>query len=325
MSGRRGPLYLGVDAGGSSTRWILRGPSGDVARGRLGPLSGLSFLGTAQDGNAARGRISELAGAVGEAIAGTAQRQSDRPLGIAAAVVGVTGLTHGDAAADAVLQALAAALGMPPSRVRVVDDTLLVYRSSFAPGEGVVVYAGTGSIAIHVAGDGVPVRVGGHGHLIDDAGGGFWIGRRALRTVLRRADLLGAPAEGALADAVYRAVGARDWPGIRARIYGGGRGEVAALVPAVREALDGGDPDAAAIVSEAGSELARLADAVMIRLGRPLPVALTGGAAGLGGALRRALEAGLPPAVAVRDVSRSPVEAAALWAAEDARDDAAAE
>lgn len=102
-----------------------------------------------------------------------------------------------------------------------------------------------------------------------DAGGGFWIGRHALRAVLRHADRRGAPAEGALAEAVYGALGTRSWPELHQRVYVGGRSEVAALVPAVRRALAAGDPDAARIVAAAGEELARLADVLLARLGRP--------------------------------------------------------
>jgi N-acetylglucosamine kinase-like BadF-type ATPase len=120
----------------------------------------------------------------------------------------------------------------------------------------------------------------------------------------------------ALADAIYDALGSREWPVIRRRVYGGGRAEVAALVPAVRHALAAGDKEAARIVSAAGRELARLADVLLVRLERPLPVALAGGASGLGAPLRKAVMAALPPGTPVRMAERTPVETAALLAAE---------
>lgn len=310
-------LALGIDAGGSSTRWVLRGPVGEVSRGRVGPLSGLAYLRpSGADAAEAAARIDELATAVRAAAEAWVAERTAAIGEIGLVVAGVTGLSEGDAAADTVRDALADALALPAQRVLVVDDVSLIYRSAFAPGEGVVVYAGTGSLAVHLTEDGVALRAGGHGYLIDDAGGGFWIGQRALQTVLRRADRRGSPATGALAEAIYEALGSRSWPDIRTRIYRGGRSEVAALVPAVRHAHARGDSDAVAIVNEAGEALARLADTLMARLGTLLPVALAGGATGLGAPLRQALSAALPARVELRVVARSPVEAAAHWAVE---------
>jgi N-acetylglucosamine kinase-like BadF-type ATPase len=318
-------LLLGIDAGGSSTRWIVRhadgddplgGPNGgpELARGRLGPLSGLAFLGGDADDErrAAEARVAQLA----RDVRGRIAEEPGGPRALHAVYAGVTGLSDGDPAARALAGLLAEHLAVPAARVRVVNDMALAYRCAFAPGEGVLVYAGTGSTAVHVASGGALLRAGGHGYLIDDAGGGFWIGRHALRAVLREADRRGGPAVSALADAIYDALGSREWPVIRRRVYGGGRAEVAALVPAVRHALAAGDKEAARIVSAAGRELARLADVLLARLDRPLPVALAGGASGLGAPLRKAVMAALPPGTPVRMAERTPVETAALLAAE---------
>ncbi|MEX2502812.1 MAG: BadF/BadG/BcrA/BcrD ATPase family protein, partial [Trueperaceae bacterium] len=213
-------------------------------------------------------------------------------------------------AAEALLQE---ALGAPAGSVRVMNDMRLAYRSAFLPGEGVLVHTGTGAIAVHLTRDLRLLRAGGHGPWIDGAGGGFWIGARALRTVLREADRSGRTATGPLADAIHAAVGASDPSEVRAWAERGGTRAVSDLVPAVRHAAFAGDPAADAIVKRAGSELARLADALLQRVG-PLPVGLAGGASGLGPPLRRALVAELPPGTAVRMAERTPVEAAATLA-----------
>ncbi|MFN2323588.1 MAG: N-acetylglucosamine kinase, partial [Trueperaceae bacterium] len=318
------PVFaLGVDAGGSSTRWLLRrgdgpGASEEIARGRLAPLSGLSFL--AGEGSEDARRAQSVVAALHDDVRSRLRQRTGTDRALDAVYAGVTGLSDGDAAATTLRTMLSARLDVAEERVRVVNDMALAYRCAFAPGEGVLVYAGTGSIAVHMDADGVLQRAGGHGYLIDDAGGGFWIGRQALRAVLREADRHGAPARGALADAVYAALGSRDWPDIRRRVYSGGRAEVAALVPAVRHALAASDPAADAIVAAAGRELARLADALMARLGGPLPVALAGGASGLGAPLRKAVVAGLPPGTRVHVAESTPVEAAARLALTTALD-----
>ncbi len=318
------PVFaLGIDAGGSSTRWVLRrgdGPeaSEELARGRLAPLSGLSFLaGEGSDGERAAQSVVD---ALHDDVRSRLHERTGADRALDAVYAGVTGLSDGDAAATALRTMLSARLNVAEERVRVVNDMALAYRCAFRPGEGVLVYAGTGSIAVHVDGDGVLHRAGGHGYLIDDAGGGFWIGRHALRAVLREADRRGEPASGALADAIYAELGSRDWPAIRRRVYGGGRSGIAALVPAVRHALAAGDPAAAAIVTAAGRELARLADVLAARLGGALPVALAGGASGLGAPLRKAVVASLPPGTRVHVAERTPVEAAARLALATALD-----
>jgi N-acetylglucosamine kinase-like BadF-type ATPase len=311
-------LALGIDAGGSGTRWILRAVAGpgtagaELARGRAGPLSGLAFL--EPPGSDARREAASVLDRLAEDVGGALRGPHAGGARLGGVLVGATGLSDGDAAAGELTASLSDRLGVPPERVRVVNDMALAYRCAFEPGQGVLVYAGTGSLAVHVPVAGPLLRAGGHGYLIDDAGGGFWIGRHALRAVLRQADRRGEPAEGALAEAVYEALGSRSWPEIRRRVYGGGRSEVAGLVPAVRRALAAGDPDAGRIVAAAGEELARLADVLLDRLDRPLPVALAGGAAGLGAPLRKAVAAALPPGTDLRVAERTPVETAARLA-----------
>ena len=55
-------------------------------------------------------------------------------------------------------------------------------------GWGVSVTAGTGVACLAVRRDRRAARLGGHGFLLGDEGGAFWIGREGLRAVLRAAD-----------------------------------------------------------------------------------------------------------------------------------------
>jgi N-acetylglucosamine kinase-like BadF-type ATPase len=156
-------LHLGLDAGGTQTRWALADATGALqAEGSAPPITGLMLLdapGRAALAEALRALVAALP-------AGTVLRS---------AWAGVTGF-------DAALAAeLAPALGLPPAAVRVCSDIELACRAAFAPGEGLVVYAGTGSIAALLAADGTLHRAGGRGAVIDDAGGGHWIARQALQ------------------------------------------------------------------------------------------------------------------------------------------------
>ena len=74
------------------------------------------------------------------------------------------------------------------ARVLVVNDALVALEAG-APGEpGVVIISGTGSIAYGRNAAGEAARSGGWGYVLGDEGSGYWIGRAALRAVLREAD-----------------------------------------------------------------------------------------------------------------------------------------
>ena len=280
--------FLGLDAGGSSTRWLLLGESGEeLARGSGGPISAIQLR--TDEREATLGRLAALLAEVVSVAS---------PVRV---VAGVTGLEPGSSDAQTLAATAARALALREPAVRVLPDIQVAYLSAFAPGAGVLVYAGTGSIAFHLTAGGVGTRAGGHGYLIDDAGGGFWIGREALKRVLRRADEQGAPAGGALATGLYAALGGSDWDAIRRAVYEGGRARVAALTRVVA-------------LAAAGAELARLARGVSGRLGLVLPGALAGGVARCGAPLTSAMAAELPSGTRFNVSTREPVEAAAALA-----------
>jgi N-acetylglucosamine kinase-like BadF-type ATPase len=299
-------IGLGIDAGGTGTRWRLQSGSGPVAEGEAGPLSGHLY----------RPQQRAEAADTLEALAADVRSHTD-PERVVAGVTGLDG--HGTEHAF-LTGVLAARFELPVSAVRVIHDIPLAYRSGFAPGEGILLYAGTGSIAYHLAADGSELRAGGHGYIIDDAGGGFWLGQRALRRIVRARDERGAN-EGAapptpLEGAVVAHIGDGSWDAIRAYVYGGGRSAVAALAPTVVAAEIEGDVGARQILEGAGRELARLARAVRSQLGAPLPIGFAGGISRLGGSLERSLRDALPTGSELTVITEAPVATAARLALE---------
>ena len=299
-------IGLGIDAGGSSTRWLLLDEAGlELGGGTLGPLTGHIFTPEGKAENL--GRLTEVL---------RAALSVARP---DAVVGGVTGL-HGGTQAAALFQAQAReVLGLQSERALFDNDLHIAYASTFVPGAGVLLYAGTGSVSYHIAADGAVVRAGGYGYLIDDAGAGFWIGQQGLRQTFRWVDELGRPADTPLARAIYKALGSDDWDDIIGTVYGGGRSRVAALAPVVASAARAGDAAAVTILCRAGQELARLANAVLHRVGTPLPVAFAGGISKLSPVLTEALQTALPNGAGLETVSAEPVRAAAQLALELAR------
>jgi N-acetylglucosamine kinase-like BadF-type ATPase len=157
------------------------------------------------------------------------------------------------------------------ARIAVGDDTDAALAGAFAGGPGIVVIAGTGSGAAGRDAAGRAVRVGGHGYLLGDEGGGYWIGREAVRAALRAADGTGPPT--ALTALVRREFGSLAGAERQVHQHPTERGLLSRLVPLVAAA---DDAQAARILVEAGTHLVELAEAVRRRLG-PLPVAGVGG------------------------------------------------
>lgn len=261
-------LGLGIDAGGTATRWRLADHQGHcVAQGNAEPLTGHLFSAAAEE--RARQIILDMAQAV--------MRQG-KPLGI---VAGITGLTR-DTPSEAKMRALFAEIfELPPDKVFVAEDMWIAYLSYFALGEGILVYSGTGSIGYYLSDAKEVIRVGGRGNLIDDGGSGFWIAREALKTVLRQEEE--SPGEGwatTLGRYLEKALGGTDWNIVRSFVYGGDRGKIGSLARAVGDAARADDQTALRILQEAGEELARLANSLIKRVG-PRPVALAGGSSRL--------------------------------------------
>ncbi|MFL6671829.1 MAG: N-acetylglucosamine kinase [Massilia sp.] len=272
-------IGLGIDAGGTETRWALAAPGGHIfAEGRVAGLSALQ-MGNAAGRDAVHATFAELA---------TAVLASGRPSRVRA---GLTGF-GGDG--DQLQRWLAELLAVSPRCIEFCSDMEIAYLASFTPGEGYLVYAGTGSIGAFIDRDGQLHRAGGRGVMLDDGGGGFWIAREALRHIWRNEDEQpGRWQASPMARAVFDYVGGPDWAQSRQFIYGQQRGQVGKLALAVA-ASAGQDPVAAAILREAGRELARLALALARRFG-PRPVVLSGRAAELHPMIAAAMREALPP------------------------------
>ncbi len=292
---------LGIDAGASSTKWVVLDGSGrSLERDRGEPITGHAF------DPGARGETMDALKTVINRVRAYSPR---------AVVAGVTGLSVGSDIAGNLKLEIARSLNLSPDRVSVMSDMDLAYRAHFKSGEGILVYAGTGAIAYHIRADNHVMRAGGRGFLIDDSGGGFSIGQAALRTVTRWMDLEESAAlvQRPLAAAILTAIGSSDWNAIREHVYGGGRRAVAALAPRVGQAALKGDLSAHEILVQAGRDLAELALVLRLKLG-DLPIVLSGGALEVSPIIERAVREFLPVGTRFAVSKTSSAEAAARMA-----------
>ncbi len=105
-------------------------------------------------------------------------------------LIGLTGWTA--TGASAMLAELLPVVGATSGIA--ADDAVTAYLGALGDRPGVTIAAGTGVTALGVGGDPSPLLVGGWGHLIDDDGGGFWVGRRGLTEAVRSLEQRGGSA-----------------------------------------------------------------------------------------------------------------------------------
>ncbi|MHB1170222.1 MAG: N-acetylglucosamine kinase [Longimicrobiales bacterium] len=185
-------------------------------------------------------------------------------------------------------------------RVTVTTDAEAALTDAFDGAAGILLIAGTGSIAWGRAEDGRLERCGGWGALLGDEGSGYALGLGALRSTVRGAD--GREPAARLHGAVLAELGLERPEALISWAAAAGKEQIAALAPLVLRHADDGDPAAELLRGDAARALVRHVSVLTARLGpwQSTPsLALAGGLLRTGGSLRatfcRALEAEGPP------------------------------
>ncbi len=235
--------FLGVDSGRSSTRAVIGDGSGRVlGRAVAGPLDDLRSKGAENAfASIARQLLHDAMDAAG----------LSRSTELEQASFGMSGLPADkfDILSDLV----------PCESAEMVTDAEVALEGAAAGGPGVVVIAGTGSMALARDANRQLGRCGGWGYVFGDEGGAFGIVRRALRKSLAaeegwgHATALGemfraSTGSATVNDAMHRFYHA-DWP----------RDRIARLAVEVDSAAQRGDEPARTILADAGHTLAALA------------------------------------------------------------------
>jgi N-acetylglucosamine kinase-like BadF-type ATPase len=239
--------FLGVDGGQSSTRAVIGDEAGRVLGiGRGGP----SNYAGAPEGPG------KFATVVRDCLIAACQQaglNADTVL-FASACLGFSG---GPADKEPIVRQI-----LTSDRTLVTDDAAVALSGATGGEPGIVVIAGTGSIAFGRNGAGRTARAGGWGYLFGDEGGAFSIARQALRAALRWEEGWGGPTS--LRARLLDATGARNMNDLLHRCYTPEfeRPRVARFALLVDQAAESADPAALEILDGAARELALLARAV---------------------------------------------------------------
>lgn len=304
-----GGLVVGIDGGGTRTRAVVLDADGD----ELARCDGPAGIVQPRDPCAAAEAVADLTRAV------LAEAGATRAAVLCCGLAGAGRWQEREAVRVGLMLAGVA------DRALVVGDAEAALADAFGAGAGVLVIAGTGSIAWAQGvadvppsesphpGDGeqgpIVIRVGGWGELLDDEGSGYAIGLGALRCIARAAD--GREPATALEAAVLEATGLAAPEDLIRYAAAAAKADIGALAPVVLRCADGGDAAASRVLAAAVDALTELVVTAARRAALPQPrLAFAGGLIGVGGPLRDSLAAALRTHFPRSAVLDRPVDAA---------------
>ena len=244
-------FVLGIDGGGTKIDCALADEGGEVLARATGP--GANLRRTTPD------ELRRALAACFDSLRATAGLTELLPEVVCAGFAGAS-----DPAAQATAREVLDDL-LHPRALYVVGDMEVALEAAVGPGTGVVLIAGTGSIAFGRNAAGKTARAGGEGarrtasgELTGDAGSGFDIGRRAIEAIQQT--------ETILTEAMLAVTDAETPDELQSWLAPERASELASLVPLVTRAARRGDPVAREILEQAGAALAGLAERVLLDL-----------------------------------------------------------
>ena len=255
-------MLIGIDGGGSKNDLILFTEDGKILNRVIGKGSNVSEMGPEAASERLIEQITELLKDYG---GNEAEIQSV-----------FAGLSGGGAvnSRQIVIEKIKEAL-IHAKSVQISGDTVTALYAGVGTGDGMAVIAGTGTSEFVRYDGGKTTMVGGWGHLIDDSGSGFWLGKEAVNAALREVDgrgkktLLTQLVEEKLGKSVRSSIG---------YLYSDGKRTIASFAPVVFAAAEQGDEIALDIIRRGADELALLITTGGRLIGKaPYRVALVGG------------------------------------------------
>jgi glucosamine kinase len=244
-------FFLGVDGGQSSTTAVIGDASGQVV--------GWAVSGPCNHVGASEGRAKFLR-VMRECLSQAATRAGldpERPSFVSACL----GMSGGPDDKAGLMHEL-----LEAKHLQVTHDGQIALAGATGGKPGIIVVAGTGSIAFGESKTGETARAGGWGYIFGDEGGGFDIARQALRAILREHEGWGPHT--ALTPALLEATGTQNANQMLHLLYTAEwpRSKVATLARVVNALAEQSDPVALDILRAEAQSLALLGAAVRRQL-----------------------------------------------------------
>ena len=258
---------VGIDGGGTKTTALLVGLDGTVVTECTGGATQLQVVGMKVASSIIVDLIRECCTKVG-----------CKPEALQNVVLGIAGAGRASDRSELVdaMHALSAKKKVPLKNITIETDARIALEAAFAGGPGIVVIAGTGSIALYRTEDGKLLRAGGWGKIMGDEGSGYIIAQDALRAVMRQSDARGEKTE--LTKKAFFHFGIASLDELIQKVYNENV-DIASFVPKIFEAVAEHDRVAHMILVKNAGELTEMVRVLtmQVRPKKKLPVALMGG------------------------------------------------
>ncbi|HVH26227.1 MAG TPA: BadF/BadG/BcrA/BcrD ATPase family protein [Vicinamibacterales bacterium] len=240
---------LGIDVGGTRTTCLLGNDHGRIVAAATGPGANLQAVGELEF----------------EKVLYTVMEETVAPRGAmpSAICLGIAGVDRPEDLA--IVRSIMSRIGYK-ARILVVNDALIALQAAIGEAPGIVIVSGTGSIAYGCDRAGNAARAGGWGYVLGDEGSGYWIGRLAMRAVVRAADGRGMATS--LTDRLLAHFGAQRPDELLQTVYHASfrPAAFADLAVHVQQARDDGDAAATKILERGVEELLGAAASVTAQL-----------------------------------------------------------
>lgn len=233
-------ITLGVDVGGTRSKWAVAIDGAIQQSGQAAPLRKHLFL--EAETHSFESVCREIKLAVPK---------------VHRVTMGITGVLRNTQQQLTATQVISDVWGIPPTDVNIMSDVELSYASQFQDCDGILISAGTGSIAAFRDKSGGISFIGGKGYLIGDEGSGYWIGAEGIRRSIQFFEDNGY--DEALGIALKEFYEILDWREVLPIAYSAeGRSKIAGAAQTVSKSANSGSELASEIVDKAVCDLARL-------------------------------------------------------------------
>ncbi len=258
---------IGIDGGGSKTDALIVGLDGTVhAECKSGPTQIQTY------------GVKLVAATLFELIKDCCKKVDCQTDNLQSVIMGIAGAGR---AADRTeltdtLHTMSIKKKFPLKNIVVETDARTALEAAFAGGPGIVIIAGTGSIALYRTEDGKILRAGGWGKIIGDEGSGYSIARDALSTIMRHHD--GRCEKTELTKKAFKHFDVSSHDELIVKVYHE-KVDIASFTPRVIEAELEHDHITHSILVKNAGELAELVRVLVmqVRPKKKLPVSLMGG------------------------------------------------
>lgn len=308
---KKNRYVVGLDGGGTKTAAIIADLHGTLAGEAKGPASNFQVIGVEKASDVLFAMVQECCRAV-----------SCEFEDVACVLAGLTGAgrpSDQERMGEA-FRSLSRKRGADFKNIRIESDARVALEGAFKGKPGIILIAGTGSIAFGKDEKGSIYRAGGWGRMIGDEGGGYAIGRDGLNAVTRELDGRGEHTN--LTKLVAEEFGLKDQESIIAAVYRDNF-DLASLARIVIDTVSAHDPVCEQIVDRAASELTDHVRTIAIKMGgKSIPLAFIGTVLSVENALANALRkkiASALPHISIAQPLSPPAYGAVLMALDAAQ------